>query len=50
MLNPFGCALLGATGLVLGPVIAALFPAVLHTWSNTFRNVLAPSSCRARSR
>jgi predicted PurR-regulated permease PerM len=39
-----GLALIGATGLVLGPVIGALFLAVLHIYSNTFTDVLAPSS------
>jgi predicted PurR-regulated permease PerM len=44
MLSTFGgLALFGAVGLVLGPVIAALFLAVAHIYADTFSDVLAPS-------
>jgi len=44
MLSTFGgLALFGAVGLVLGPVIAALFLAVAHMYADTFSDVLAPS-------
>jgi len=44
MLSTFGgLALFGAVGLILGPVVAALFMAVSQIYSDTFKDVLAPS-------
>jgi predicted PurR-regulated permease PerM len=44
LLSTFGgLAMFGAIGLVLGPVVAALFLAVVHIYSDTFSEALTPS-------
>jgi len=44
-----GLALFGATGLVLGPILAALFLTVLAVYSEVFADWLNPEQPRAAS-